>query len=397
MDMGQNTPIGVFARAFALYAAVLMVVVAGAWSARPAAVGSLSDEVFDVAFQWDGKWYAEIAEHGYSYDKSQMSSVAFSPVYPLIARFAARLFGCSTRLGLLITSNVSLVAAFYLFIRYLRHRFPDDTASQGAAVWVFGMFPVMFFVPMAYSESVFMCLVLLVLAGLLEDWPILVTAVICGVATAARPVGVALVVPVIAKAIRSNQRSRPLRLLAIGAICTSGISFFALFQWIQFGDPFAFVQTQSHWRLRPELPLLEHAKRLISLEPIWSVYSNEWPMGWHYMDNRCSCAFASLQAGNPVLFIGAVVTVFIGWSNRWFFDFEFQIAFGMMLITYVTRSYEMCMASQGRFLLPIFPLFIVLGRMVAKLPPLLRPLPVLTGGVFLFVYSRMWAIGNYLI
>ena len=43
--------------------------------------------------RWDGRWYVEIAEHGYTYDPNAQSSVAFFPLYPALMRLLTLPFG----------------------------------------------------------------------------------------------------------------------------------------------------------------------------------------------------------------------------------------------------------------------------------------------------------------
>lgn len=50
----------------------------------------------------DGEWYASISESGYAYDPGSRSSIAFFPLYPLLAHCATRLLPVTTRASLLI-------------------------------------------------------------------------------------------------------------------------------------------------------------------------------------------------------------------------------------------------------------------------------------------------------
>src|SRR5687767_3337620 len=46
----------------------------------------LRDGVLRAFACWDGVWYCRIADGGYSYNPDAMSSVAFFPLYPSMAR-----------------------------------------------------------------------------------------------------------------------------------------------------------------------------------------------------------------------------------------------------------------------------------------------------------------------
>jgi len=89
---------------------------------RPDFVGACS--------RFDGTHYREIVEQGYSYNASRRSTVAFFPIYPMIARLVATLTGLSAPGALLLVSNLLLVGAFIIFSAYVRLRFPMDTARQ---------------------------------------------------------------------------------------------------------------------------------------------------------------------------------------------------------------------------------------------------------------------------
>ena len=57
------------------------------------------------------------------------------------------------------------------------------------------LFPTAYFFRMAYSESVFLLVTLAAMLSIELGGPLLVTSLIIGTATAARPVGVALLAP----------------------------------------------------------------------------------------------------------------------------------------------------------------------------------------------------------
>jgi hypothetical protein len=145
---------------------------------------------------WDGEWYERIVTSGYAYDPARPSSVAFFPAYPLLARGLACSTGLDPAVSLLVVSHVSLVAAFALSIAYVRLRYSDGRAGLGEYVVLsLGLFPTTFFFRLVYSEALFILLSVLCLYGMARRWPLLILAMSVGVATAARPVGLALVPP----------------------------------------------------------------------------------------------------------------------------------------------------------------------------------------------------------
>ena len=97
--------------------------------------------------------------------------------------------------------------------------------------------------------------------------------------------------------------------------------------------------------MRPPISRLEHVLVLLSFEPLWVNYIPYYSTYWKWINHRCPSAFLSLQAGNPVLYVFVVAMTIWGWRKKWLTAVELQMCAGLLLIPYVTRSYEMCMAS----------------------------------------------------
>ncbi|MBI1899791.1 MAG: hypothetical protein HYS13_01595, partial [Planctomycetia bacterium] len=71
---------------------------------------------------WDGQWYREIADEGYSYKPHMASRLTFFPAYPLSVRLAARATGLRTDLALVVVSHVYLLLAFIVMAAIVRRR-----------------------------------------------------------------------------------------------------------------------------------------------------------------------------------------------------------------------------------------------------------------------------------
>jgi hypothetical protein len=142
---------------------------------------------------WDGRWYAQIAEEGYSYDPLQQSNVAFFPAYPALAAAVMRLSNFSAEVSLLLVSNVALLAAMVLFDAYARERAqlgapprtsllsaPDGTTAFNTnsssprartfSLLALALFPTTFYFRMGLTEALFLLLAILALFGLERRW-----------------------------------------------------------------------------------------------------------------------------------------------------------------------------------------------------------------------------------
>jgi len=346
---------------------------------------------------WDGQWYVHVARDGYFYDAKAMSSVAQFPVFPLAGRYLAWATGLHCDLALTLVANVGFFFALVLFGDYLRRR-TDHPAAKTAgspaacACLALALFPVGFFFRMAYSESLFLLLAVLTLYGSARQWPIWTVAALVGLATATRPVGVALMPPLLLSCWRRYvSLRRRLAVLGLAApLCVWGLASYMIFQYARFGDSLAFLKTQAHWRSREPSSRAEQLLAAATLEPLWTVYDESSPAYWHRHDRELGPAF-SLQFANPIYFTGMAFLVGYGAWRRWLSAEEVLYALGVLLIPYLAKSHEWCMGSHARYALVAFPAYIVLGRLLAALPSPYAAAVLALFGFLLGTYSALFA------
>lgn len=341
---------------------------------------------------WDGQWYAHIARDGYSYDPKAQSSVAQFPVFPLAGRCLSWITGLHYDLALTLVANISFLLTLALLGDYI-HRRPESPSGLALfAPLALALFPVGFFFRMAYSESLFLLLAVLTLYGLARQWPIWTVAVLVGLATATRPVGVALIPPLLLTGWRRYDSSRRrFAVLAVAApLCIWGLAAYMIFQYARFGDPLAFVKTQAHWRSREKSSREEQLLAAATLEPLWTIYDESSTAYWRRHDRELGPAF-SLQFANPICFTGMAVLVGYGAWRRWLSAEEVLFAAGALLIPYLSKSYEFCMGCQARYALVAFPAYVVLGRLLAALPPSYAGAILALFGFLLGTYAALFA------
>jgi hypothetical protein len=168
------------------------------------------------------------------------------------------------------------------------------------------------------------------------------------------------------------------------------------FQWTALGDPLAFVHAQSRWQDRPALGWGEKALALLTCEPVWSAYV---PSSAGYCGRYAAelPGWVNLQLANPLYFAGAVLLVALGAAKRWLTMHEVLLAAGLVLIPYVARGYDMCMASQGRFMAAAFPMYLVLGHLLCRLPLAVSAGVLALSAVYLAIYSALFTAGHLMI
>ena len=136
-------------------------------------------------FQWDTISYLEIAIFGYRRDPS----VAFMPLYPLLIRWVAPVFGENYLLAALVVSTLSCFISLVLMYEVFVSLYPQQIAGQ--SVVLFMAFPTAFFLLAGYTKSLFLMLVLgFWILALKKHW--LWAAVLAGLATLARLQGAIL-------------------------------------------------------------------------------------------------------------------------------------------------------------------------------------------------------------
>jgi hypothetical protein len=343
---------------------------------------------------WDGRIYREILLHGYTYDPETGSTIGFFPAYPLLAWLVMRLTCASPELALVLTANACLAGTFVLLAAYLRQR--ETTGRSIAATWVLlalGLFPTTFFFRMAYSESLLLLLTVLSLYAMERGWSLLLTAVIVGVATAVRPVGIGLLLPFLFYLRKRSQTvpgfvARCAYLVPLGCW---GLAAFILYQQIAFNEPLAFALCQLECKNRELLPLPQRLLALAILEPIWAVFTPSSVCYWGRHDLNVLPVF-SLYVANPIFFVLTVVLVTAGALKRWLSSYETALAVSLLAIPYVSRGHEMCMASSGRYAAVVFPAYLVLGQLLARLPRVVAILLLVASGLLLGIYSAKFAL-----
>jgi hypothetical protein len=256
---------------------------------------------------------------------------------------------------------------------------------------VVGVTPTTFFFRMPYSESVFLSACIGTLLAIERCKSTFFIALLCGLVTATRPVGIA-VLPVFIWYMRqrsANWRSFLAHSLYLAPLASWGLIGYMVYQDQAFGDPLAFAKTQQYWRAQPHATIEEKAWALIVLEPFWNVYSPS-SRDWRIHERHDHIVF-SLIAANPIYFGITAVLVAIGAFKRWLNCYETLLGFGLLLIPYVTRGYDNSMFSTGRFAAVVFPVYLVMGHIFKRSPSLALPLFVSISSFMLGAYSALFA------
>lgn len=287
--------------------------------------------LLSILTHWDGGWYLRIVQEGYSYKPGAPSSIGFFPFYPMLVWLFSYVF-VNAAIASVVVSNCCLLAAGFLLHALVRIDYRDEAISC-AAVMLLMFSPVSFFFSSAYSESTFLVLALgAFYAARRGNW---LVACLCGGALAAtRNIGVLVAIPLFVEFARQEWKPgagiKPFltpRILFFGLI-PLGLALFLLFNYMKFGDAFAYVKATAVWGRHLAPP----TKTLGTINSFPAFY------GW--------------------LFGGTLAAAVLAWGGAFFFRVRtsYIVWAGLLLAVYLCGN---SLEAIPRYLSILFPLYIV--------------------------------------
>ncbi len=311
---------------------------------------------------WDGEHYVQLAISGYLNPPANVSP-AFFPLYPLLMRSFAQLFGGPLSKEALSVWGPLLSLMFLPFALYFLYHIALQGWGKEVArgtVLCLAFFPTTFFLNAAYTESLFLALSCGAIWAVRVRKDLLLGCILAGFAAATRNVGIFLVVPlayewIVAQGGWEGKRREGLYL----ALAPSGLIVYMGYLWVRFGDPLLFYSAQKNWGRHATGPLstagrawasaVEGAGRLI--EPWLWAHPSLGSLADHLAkaDNLFNLAF----------FVFAVVVLLVGLR-----DLPLSLTiYGLLLVAPATLfgTPESPLMGTPRYVLVAFPIFIVLG------------------------------------
>ena len=305
--------------------------------------------------------YIWIALHGYT----QAYRTAFFPLYPLLERYLMAVTRNPFAAGLLISNLAGLVLLAVLY-RLVLEDFDREHAYR--TILYLSVFPTAFFLAAAYNESLFLCLSLLSFYHIRHGhwW---LAGLFGFLASLTRSAGLLLILPFCYEYLRQhndNTRTSLQRVKKVlymlkairfdvlgGILIPAGLVLFALYCYMQFGDPLSFSHAQTYWHRQLQPPwhgivssinVIIHSRGLISFPSIRTVY----------------------ELGSDLFVFALLILSFVGpWRfprNLWAYSLYSAIFFLFLQLFPVNTMFTMFpLGSLPRFVLELFPAFIVLA------------------------------------
>ncbi len=318
---------------------------------------------------WDGGWYFEIARDGYLWSGSfaEPSNLAFFPLYPFLGKFIAVALGGNTRFGLILASNLSFLA--YLYLLHKLVSLDLDKAAARRTVTYVSIFPMSLFFSVAYTESTLLALVTGAFYFARTDrWKL---AVLLGsLACITRAAGIIVIFPLVYEYVR-QKGLRP-SILSLASILTP-LAAWAGYVWSKTGIPSGLMFTTSAWE-RADTPLWDTA---LSAVGVMFRQAKPYDQAIVMMDTLIFFAF---------LFLTILVVCRLPRSYALYAVPAFLFATSTTVAGYP-------LASMSRYLLAVFPCFIllsVLGRNTLVHRCLVGTFTAFLGIVTMYFFGSYW-------
>ncbi|AFC99399.1 putative integral membrane protein [Methanocella conradii HZ254] len=319
---------------------------------------------FDMWNVWDSNWYIDIAKNGYSTatNSVNMANYAFFPLYPMAMRLAAALIGDYFAAGLAISNVCLIIACVYL---YKLVRLDDDERTARRAIKYLFLFPTAFIFSGVFTESTFLALSLACFYYARRGrWHY--SGVLGFLTALTRPYGVIIALPMAYEYLRSKDFKlgdvRPDALLL--SLPLIGLSLFCLYNYCLTGDPLAFMHIQSAWGGRLSNPAVELLGRLAS----------------HSGDVRFEALFT---LASLALLAACFKKIDISY-----------LAYGLLLIL-IPLSTPNSTWSMARYILVVFPVFIILAK-IGENRDLDQAMTIVLA-MFQGLLMALWTIWSYYI
>lgn len=280
-------------------------------------------DIFTPWAGWDGNWYLDIAQNGYTAFGEKSIAIVFYPFYPILIKLASFFIPNLPLAAILVSTLFSVIAAIALFELVIL-----DFNKRAAifSVWFLNIFPTSYLFQAGYTESVFLTTSILTVY-LFRKNKFLFSGLLGLLASLTKIFGLTLLPLLFVEKRITRQHLITYLMVPAGFLIYLGINLYI------FGDPLYFTK-----------PLFENwGKRL------------DWPwMGIYYLLGSDlsinSVYFPELFALLLIIFMGIYTFLKIRRS------YGVYILINLLLIT--STNYIL---STPRYALILFPIFIALG------------------------------------
>jgi Gpi18-like mannosyltransferase len=297
--------------------------------------------------RWDSTIFATIAKYGYT----DYTRTAFFPLYPLLERGLMYITHNNPFIAGLLISNLAALGIFVVLYRLVSEDFNAEQAEK--TVLYLALFPTAFYFASGYNESLFIFFTVLTLYQLRRGnwwW----AGLFGFLASLTRSAGILLVIPFYYEYLRQHQfqlRALHWNVLA-SALIPGGLVLFATWCYMQYHDPLAFSHAQATWNRYLAFP---------GYGIILSIHNIQTSTGMLSFQ-----ALRNMTDLLPDLFI--LLFIILSFVGPWRLPRQLWVYGIYALVLYIfpqlfpnggTGLFPL--ESIGRFMLEVFPAFIVMA------------------------------------
>ena len=290
---------------------------------------------------WDAPHFMSIVRDGYVATGRRALWIVFPPAYPFVTKAVALVVRSPIVSALVVSFVASVLGAWFLY-RLVRLD-ADDEQAWRAVVLLFA-FPTAYFLAAPYTESLYLLAVTAAMYYARTDrYP---RAGLAGaVATATRIPGI-VIAPALAIEALTNRTRRFTKLFWCGVTVAGTVAFLGV-NWMVHRDPLYFLQVEKG------PPWFQHAV------PPWASLVDAVEQLVHLIPRQPKTAYWTLFARLAAA-VFAFVVLLLGRKRLRAADQFF--AWGSLLFFLAASR----LISLPRYLLPVFPLYVVLADRTAS-------------------------------
>ncbi|HEX8034452.1 MAG TPA: glycosyltransferase family 39 protein [Ktedonobacterales bacterium] len=310
--------------------------------------GSRILPVSDALHRWvtlDAGFYVSIAQNGY--DAAWRSN--FWPLFPLLGHVLAPIFGGNYDLSLLAVSNLAFFGAL-VALRYIAERELGPEAAYRSALYL-AVFPTAFFTFAPYTESLFLCLAITSFA-LIRNHNWWLAGLLGGLSVATRSSGVLLLAPFTVEFYLTWRAGKARWYQALASLLiVAGVGAYSLYLTMRFHDPLAFSHAKNaDWRQTLTLPWQIPGQILRGISQLGT-------------SSQLRALHFALNLTITLAFIALVVVM---WRKLPFTYTAYSLAFFLYVLLFTGGDPTLAVGGNGRYMLMLFPAFMVLGAWGAR-------------------------------
>lgn len=298
--------------------------------------------LFEIWNVWDVPHYMEIATKGYGVSGDSANFIVFLPLFPFLVFIFKTVFLTPLLVASFVLNTILTILLGVVFYKLLIPDYPETKAK--VAVFFLLIFPTSFFLHIPYTEALFLLLTLLTFYFLRKKL-FLIGSLFIALATLTRLSGLALI-PVLLLEIYQDTSGKLLsfRTLKLTGVSTGGFLIYLYINYSLWGDPFYFsiIEKQN-----------------------WHTQFNPFGEG---LINAYNSFFWRQGLEKYMLSIAQIGSFLIGFIASLYTLFKIKLTYGVFMLGILFLSYSMSFwLSMPRYILPLFPMYIILAILPNKL------------------------------